>query len=74
MGHGEIFLENHSIIHGRGHRLLEFSKTNYLIAANTFGPHKNTRIQTLYIPGGLYHNQSDYIFMNKCFSTSVNLN
>ena len=25
----------------RGYRLLEFAKTNDLIVANTFGPHKN---------------------------------
>ena len=58
----------------RGHRLLEFAKTNDLIAANTFGSHKNSRIQTWHSPGGLYHNQIDYIFVSKRFSTSVNVN
>ena len=58
----------------RGHRLLEFAKTNDLIAVNTFGSHKNSRIQTWHSPGGLYHNQIDYIFVSKRFSTSVNVN
>ena len=57
----------------RGHRLLEFAKTNDLIAV-TFGSHKNSRIQTWHSPGGLYHNQIDYIFVSKRFSTSVNVN
>ena len=58
----------------RGYRLLEFAKTNDLIVANTFGPHKKSRIQTWHSPGGLYHNQIDYILVSKRFTTIVNIN
>ena len=51
-----------------------FAKTNNLIIANTFGPHKKLRIQTVNSPGGVYHNQIDYILISKHFSTSVNIN
>ena len=61
-------------VNERGERLLEFAKTNDLIIANTFGPHKKSRIKTGHSPGGLYHNQIDYILISKCFSTSVNIN
>ena len=71
--HEDTFLENNKK-YERGDRFLEFSKTNDLIAANTFGSHKNSRIQTWHSPGGLYHNQIVYILMSKCVSTSVNVN
>ena len=58
----------------RGYRLLEFAKKNELKIVNTFGPHKKSRIQTWHSPGGIYHNQIDYILVSKCFSTSVNIN
>ena len=58
----------------RGYRLLEYAKTNDLIVANSFGPHKKSRIQTWHSPGGLYHNQIDYILVSKRFTTSVNIN
>ena len=53
---------------------MEFAKTNNLIIANTFGPHTKSRIQTWHSPGGLHHNQIDYILISKRFSTSVNIN
>ena len=40
-------------------------KINSLIVTNTCRPHKN---------GGLHHNQIDYIFTQKIFATSVNIN
>ena len=49
----------------REQRLLEFMKINSLIATNTFDPHS---------PGGLHHNQIDYILTQKRFTTSVNMN
>ena len=49
-------------------------KINSLIAINTFGPHKKSRINTCHSPGGLYHNQIDYILTQKRFATSVNIN
>ena len=52
---------------------MEFAKSNNLIIANTFGPHKKSRIQTLHSPG-LYHNQINYILISKRVSTSVNIN
>ena len=58
----------------RGYRLLEFAKTNYLIVANTFGPHKKSRIKTWHSYSGLYYNLIDYILVSKCFTISVNIN
>ena len=63
-----------SVTNERGYRLLEFAKTNELTIFNTFDSHKKSRIQTWHIPGGIYHNQIDYILVSKRFSTSVNLN
>ena len=53
---------------------MEFAKTNNIIIANTFGPHKKSRIQTWHSLGGLYHNKIYYILISKRFSTSVNIN
>ena len=62
-------------INERGQRLLEFMQINSLIATNTFGPHKKkSRINTWHSPGGLYHNQIDYILTQKRFATSFNIN
>ena len=36
--------------------------------------YKKSRIQTWHSPGGIYHNQIDYILVSKRFSTSVNIN
>ena len=63
-----------SVINERGEQILEFAKTNNLIIANIFGTHKKSRIQTWHSPGGLYHNQIDYILISKHFSTSVYIN
>ena len=63
-----------SVTNDRGYRLLEFAKTNELKIVNTFGPHKKSRIQTWHSPGGIYHNQIDYILVSKRLSTSVNIN
>ena len=63
-----------SVTNQRGYRLLEFTKTNELKIVNTFGPHKKSRMQTWHSPGGIYHNQIDYILVSKRFSTSVNIN
>ena len=63
-----------SVTNERGYRLLEFAKTNELKIVNTFGPHKKSRIQTWLSPGGIYHNQIDYILVSTRFSTSVNIN
>ena len=63
-----------SVTNERGYRLLEFAKTNELKIVNTFGPHKKSRIQTWHSPGGIYHNQIDYILVSKRFSTSVKIN
>ena len=37
-------------------------------------PTKKSRIQTWHSPGGLYHNQIDYILVSKRFTISVNIN
>ena len=58
----------------RGQRLLEFMKINSLIATNTFGPHTKSRINTWHSPGGLHHNQIDYILMQKRCTTSRDVN
>ena len=58
----------------RGQRLLELMKINSLIATNIFGPHTKSRINTWHSPGGLHHNQIDYILTQKRFATSVNIN
>ena len=63
-----------SVTNERDERLLEFAKTNNLIIANTFGPHKKSRIQTWHSPGRLYHNKINYILISKRFSTSVHIN
>ena len=63
-----------SVTNERGYRLLEFAQTNELKIVNTFGPHKKSRIQTWHSPGGIYHNQIDYILVSKRFSTSMNIN
>ena len=55
-------------------RFLEFVKINSLIAINTFGPLKKYRINTWHSPGGLHHNQIDYIIRQKRFATNVNIN
>ena len=53
-----------SVTNERGYRLLEFAKTKELKIINTFGPHKKSRIQTWHSPGGIYHNQIDYILVS----------
>ena len=55
----------------RGLRLLEFANSNNFIAANTIGDHKKSRRMTWHSPGGLYHNQIDYIFVQTRFKSSV---
>ena len=62
-----------SVTHERGYRLMEFAKTNELIV-NTFGQHKKSIIQIWHSPGGIYHNQIDYILVSKSLSKSVNIN
>ena len=57
----------------RGLRLLEFANNNNLILANTFGPHKVSRIWTWHSPDGKHHNQIDYIMIRKRFQSSVNI-
>lgn len=56
----------------RGLRLLEFARYNNLLLVNTLGPHKASRRWTWHSPGGEYHNQIDYILVQKRFRTSVN--
>jgi len=56
----------------RGLRLLEFARLNDLVLANTLHPHKLSRRTTWHSPGGLYHNQIDYILMSKRFRSSIN--
>jgi len=55
-------------------RLVEFANYNDLMIANTFGPHKTSRIRTWHSPRGDYHNQIDYIMVRKHFQSSVNIN
>ena len=56
----------------RGLRLLEFARYNNLLLVNTLGPHKASRRWTWHSPGGEYHNQIDYILVQKRFRSSVN--
>ena len=56
-----------SVTNERAYLLLEISKTNKLKIVNTLGPHKKSRIQTWHSPGGIYHNQIDYILVSKRF-------
>ena len=57
----------------RGLRLLEFSNSNDLVLANTFGHHKAPRRWTRHSPNGQNHNQIDYILVKKRFRSGVNI-
>ena len=41
--------------------------------ANTFGPHKPSRLWTWHSPGGDYNNQIDYIMVKQRFQSSLNI-
>ena len=58
----------------RGLRLLEFAGENNLVVANTLGPHKPSRRWTWHSPCGQYHNQIDYILVQKRFRSGININ
>ena len=49
----------------RGLKLLDFATYNNLVLANTLGNHKPSRKCTWHCPDGTYHNQIDYILVNK---------
>ena len=57
----------------RGLRLLEFANFNNLVAANTLGHHKKSRRMTWHSPGELYHNQIDYILVQRRFKSSIKI-
>ena len=44
-----------------------------LKVANTFGPHKSSRLWTWHSPGGDYHNQINYIMVKRRLKSSVNI-
>ncbi len=56
----------------RGTRLLEFAKQNKLVIANTLFRHKRTRTVTWHSPGGITHNQIDFILVQKRYQSSIN--
>ena len=55
----------------RGLRLLEFASYHNLNMVNTSGPHKPSRHWTWRRPGGEYHNQINYIMVER-FQSCVN--
>ncbi|PVD33204.1 hypothetical protein C0Q70_04455 [Pomacea canaliculata] len=56
----------------RGLRLLEFAQSHRLTIANTLHPHKKSRTVTWHSPGGLVHNQIDFILLPQRFKSSIN--
>ena len=56
----------------RGLKLLEFACDNDLGLPNTLGKHKVSRRWTRHGPNGVYHNQTDFIMVRRCFMTNVN--
>ena len=56
----------------RGVRLLEFAQSHRMTIANTLHPHKKSRTVTWQSPGGLVHNQIDYILVPRRFKSSIN--
>ena len=56
----------------RGQRLLEFTRQHKLVIANTLFKHKLTRTATWHSPGGLHHNQIDFILVSKRCQSGIN--
>ena len=56
----------------RGQRLLELTKQHKLVIANTLLKHKLTRTATWHSPGGLHHNQIDFILVSKRCQSGIN--
>ena len=56
----------------RGTRLLEFAKEHKLVVANTLFGHKKSRTVTWNSPGGVTHNQIDFILIQKRYQSGIN--
>lgn len=55
----------------RGEMLVDFCNTHGLVLANTLGNHKLSRRTTWHSPGGMYHNQIDFVIIRQRFRSSV---
>ena len=61
------------ITNDRGLRLLEYAGCNSLAVANSFGPHKMSRMWTWHSLNGLHHSQIDYLLVKKHFMNTINI-
>ncbi|XP_027212995.2 craniofacial development protein 2-like [Penaeus vannamei] len=56
----------------RGNRLLEFAKQLKLVVANTLFKNKITRTTIWHSPGGIRHNQINFILVSKKYQSRIN--